>query len=53
MVKLPIRRDGIYRKVVCPETGTDVEIFYECLKCKYLSDTSEIDVIGCDYPEAQ
>ena len=50
---LSIRRDGIYRKVVCPKTGKDVEIFYDCLVCECLSDTSVKDIIECAYPEAQ
>lgn len=53
MVELSIRRDGIYRKVVCPKTGKDVEIFYDCLVCECLSDISVKDIIGCAYPEAQ
>jgi len=51
MIELSIRRDGIYRKVVCPKTHEDVEIFYDCLVCEYLSDTSVKDIIGCSYTE--
>ena len=51
MAELIVRKEGIYRKVVCSLTKNDVELFYDCLGCKYFKDTNKNGDIICSYPE--
>ena len=32
---IPIREVGIYRKIDCPDVKNSIELFYDCLHCKY------------------